>query len=238
MKPLVLAEPERPFWGFAELLLAAAVFLGGGEIVIEFASRSLHAPVESGLWSVLEEAIVYAVLFLVLKMVFARHGKGLLKSLAWSKQNACSTFSLAGLGIVLSLGVAVMQIVLRTPDVVRPFDKLLDDAASRMAVGIFSITLGPMVEELLFRGFLQPVLVNAAGVFRGILITSVLFGGVHLAQYGNAWQVGVLLMVVGFVFGTVAHLTGSTRASTIVHIAFNAVPFVALLAAGNPLTVK
>ncbi len=27
MTPLVLAEPERPFWGFAELFLALASFL-------------------------------------------------------------------------------------------------------------------------------------------------------------------------------------------------------------------
>jgi membrane protease YdiL (CAAX protease family) len=43
---------------------------------------------------------------------------------------------------------------------------------------------------------------------------------------------------VGFLLGTIRHLTGSTRASTIVHIAFNAVPFLALLVAGNPLAQK
>ena len=41
MTPLVLAEPERPFWGFAELLLAAAVFLAALGSVIAYRWHAL-----------------------------------------------------------------------------------------------------------------------------------------------------------------------------------------------------
>jgi hypothetical protein len=36
-------------------------------------------------------------------------------------------------------------------------------------------------------------------------------------------------MLVGFVLGTVRHVSGSTRASTVVHIAYNSLPMVVLL---------
>ena len=107
--------------------------------------------------------------------------------------------------------------------------KLLADPASRIAIALFSITLGPMVEELLFRGFLQPVLVGVAGVFPGILVTSALFGGLHLMQNDYIWQSGLLITLIGFALGTIRHVSGSTRASTNAHIGYNSLPFLGLL---------
>ncbi len=233
MEPLILAEPERPFWGFAELFLGAAVFLASLGTVVGLARRFLHAPVESGLWSVIEEAAAYAILFLALKLVFLRYRKGLLESLGWSKPGPFSALALASAGLTLSVVVAVLTKVLSTPDIDTPFDKMLSDPASRIAIALVSISVGPMVEELLFRGFMQPVLVGSIGVFPGILVTSALFGALHLTQNANIWQSGALIMLVGFVLGTIRHVSGSTKASTIVHIAYNSLPFLWLLAAGN-----
>jgi membrane protease YdiL (CAAX protease family) len=238
MPPLILAEPDQPFWGFAELLLATAILLAALGGVVGFASRYLHAPLESGLWSVIEEGAAYAILFLALKLMFARYGKGVLDSLGWTKPIPFSPLSLAITGFSLSLIVVVLQYALRTPNVSTPFEKLLEDPASRIAVAVFGITLGPMVEELLFRGFLQPVLVSSLGVLPGILATSALFGALHLLQNANIWQSGVLIMIVGFVLGTIRHLTGSTKASTIVHIAYNSLPFLALVADSASFTHK
>jgi membrane protease YdiL (CAAX protease family) len=230
----VLAQPDRPFWGFAELLLAAAVFLAALSGIIGFARGYLHAPVESGLWSVIEEAGAYAVLFVALKLMFARLDKGLFESLGWTTKGPFSPVAMVSVGLGLSIVVVVLEYALMTPQIETPFDKLLDDPASRAAVALFGISLGPIVEELLFRGFLQPVLVDAAGVFPGILLTSGLFGALHLAQNASLWQSGVLIMLVGFVLGCIRHISGSTRASTIAHISYNILPFMTLLINGNP----
>jgi len=227
--PLVLAEPDHPSWGFAEIFLALAVFviaIGGS---VTFATHVLHAPAESGLWSVLEEAFAYAILFLALKLLFARHRKKLLDSLGWSTPGPFSARSLATIGLVLSLTAVILQYVLRTPEIETPFEKMLADPASRVAVAVFGISLGPAIEELLFRGFLQPVLIESAGVLPGILITSLIFAALHLTQNAFIWQSGAVIMLVGFVLGVVRHVSGSTRASTIVHIAYNSLPFLGLL---------
>ena len=231
---IILAEPERPFWGFGELFLACAVFLAALAGAAEAAHTYFHAPAESGFWGVAEEAAAYAVLFLALRLLFARYGHGLLETLGWS-QGPFSAVSMIGLGLGLSVIIVILQYALRTPNIETPFDKMLSDPASRTAIALFGISLGPLAEELLFRGLIQPVFVSAVGVLPGILITSALFGALHLDQNGFIWQSGVLIMLVGFVLGTVRHLSGSTRTSTIVHIAYNSLPFLSLLVSGDPL---
>jgi hypothetical protein len=238
MPPLILAEPDQPFWGFAEILLSVAVLLAALGGVIGIASRYLHAPPESGLWSVLEEAAAYAILFVALKLMFARYGKGVLESLGWTKSFPFSPLSLAVTGFGMSLILILLEYALRTPNVSTPFQQLLDDPASRIAVAIDAITLGPIVEELLFRGLLQPVLVSTVGVFPGILLTSALFGALHLMQNAFVWQSGVLIMIVGFVLGSIRHLTGSTKASTIVHMAYNSTLALSLVAYSASATHK
>ncbi|HXE64191.1 MAG TPA: type II CAAX endopeptidase family protein [Bryobacteraceae bacterium] len=234
--PLVLAQPDEPFWGFAEIFLALAVFLVAIGGSVAFATHVLHAPSESGLWGVLEEVVAYAILLVALKFLFARHGRKLRDSLGWSKPGPFSVWSLVVVGLSLSLTGLMLQYLLQTPEIETPFQKMLADPASRIAIAVMGVSVGPVIEELLFRGFLQPVLIGSAGVFPGILITSLIFGALHLNQNGNLWQSGVVIMVVGFVLGTVRHVTGSTRASTVVHIAYNALPMVVLLVEGaiNP----
>jgi membrane protease YdiL (CAAX protease family) len=112
-------------------------------------------------------------------------------------------------------------------------DKLLKGASSRIVISLFGVTLAPVIEELLFRGFLQPVLVDSFGVLPGILVTSAVFGGMHLMQYGFLWQSGVLITLVGFVLGVVRHVSGSTRASAITHIFYNLPSFVLLIIFGG-----
>ena len=224
-EPLILAEPETPFWGFGEVFLMMAVFLLALALVGGGAVELLHDNARLGYWQVAEEFVAYLVLFAALKIVFFWVGKPLFRSLAWVPQ-PFQPATLVALGLVLSLFSAVLMIVLQTPQIQTPFEKMMNDsAASRLAVTLFGVTIGPVIEELLFRGFLQPVMTSAFGVFSGILVTSLVFGGLHLSQNAGAWQSGLVIALAGFAFGTVRHVSGSTRASSLVHIGFNSLPF-------------
>jgi membrane protease YdiL (CAAX protease family) len=223
--PLILAEPERPFWGFGEIFLSAAIFLVIEGLVVGGASYLLHDAAKLGYWEVAELFTSYLLLFGALKVIFLLRGHPLLQSLGWVRQ-PFSPLSLVLTGFVLVLVSLLLQILLRTPDVQTPFSKMLDSGmGSRIAIAVFGVSIGPVVEELLFRGFLQPVLISATGVFPGILATSVLFGAMHLAQNADLWQAGVTIAIAGFGFGVVRHVSGSTRASSIVHVAYNVLPF-------------
>jgi len=233
--PIILAERDRPFWGFAELFVIAALFIPAvlaGGFAVQAASGYLHIDPKLGLPLLIAEFIGYGIVFIALRVLFARYDRPLLESLGWIPQ-PFRPLHLAVLGLVLALVVVLLGNLLGFPNVETPFDKLLNDALSRFAIALFGITLGPVIEELLFRGFLQPVLVDSFGVLPGILATSVVFGGMHLMQNAFIWQSGVLITVVGFVLGVVRHVSGSTRASAITHISYNALPFLVLLVSGG-----
>ncbi|HYA18990.1 MAG TPA: CPBP family intramembrane glutamic endopeptidase, partial [Bryobacteraceae bacterium] len=185
---------------------------------------------QSGFLLVLAEFLGYAVLFFALKLLFLRHDKPLLASLGWIRQPSFRPLHLVITGFLLAVAMVLLGWILQTPDIQTPFEKLLNDRLSRIVIALFGITLGPVVEELLFRGFLQPVLVDHFGALPGILATSILFGGMHLIQNANIWQSGVVIAIVGFVLGVIRHISGSTRASALTHIAYNSLPFLALLA--------
>ena len=217
----------------ADVLIAIAMFLLVQIAVVMGAARVLHDASKIGYWEVVQLFIAYLLMFGVLKVIFFLRGQPMLKSLGWFA-SPFNTVPLVATGIALVFLSLVLQIVFRTPDVQTPFSRMLDSGfASRLSIALFGVTLAPIAEELLFRGFLQPVLVNGLGVFPGILVTSVLFGGLHLAQNAGLWQAGVTIAIAGFGFGVVRHVTGSTRASSIVHIAYNSVPFLLTLATPN-----
>jgi membrane protease YdiL (CAAX protease family) len=131
-------------------------------------------------------------------------------------------------GFVLAFGIALLGHVLHTPDIQTPMRKLLSDRSSVLLIAVFAVTLGPLCEELAFRAFLQPVLVRSFGAPAGIVLAAIPFGVLHLSQYGGSWRHGLLITVAGIGFGWMRHASGSTRAATIMHAAYNFIFFAAL----------
>ena len=70
--------------------------------------------------------------------------------------------------------------------------------------------MAPVCEELMFRGFLQPLLVRSLGAAAGILATALPFGLLHFQEYGNSWRHVLLISLSGVAFGWMRHATGST----------------------------
>jgi membrane protease YdiL (CAAX protease family) len=119
--------------------------------------------------------------------------------------------------------------LLRTPNLDSPMQRLLEDKQSIALVGVFATTLGPLAEELIFRGFFQPLLVAKLGSIVGIAAASLPFALLHGPQYSWTWQHIVLLFMASLTFGVVRHRTGSTAASTMVHATYNLTFFTGFL---------
>jgi uncharacterized protein len=75
----------------------------------------------------------------------------------------------------------------------------------------------PIVEELLFRGYLQTALTNRFGPMIAILLASFLFALVHFQPYAIP-----ALMLIGLTFGYLYHRTGSLKVNIALHVANNA----------------
>ena len=94
---------------------------------------------------------------------------------------------------------------------------------------LFVVVLGPVFEELVFRGFLLPLLVQTFGPAGGILLTALPFALLHGAQNQWAWQQITVIGIAGAAFGYAKYRTGSTAASTLLHSGFNLVGAIAYI---------
>ncbi len=123
-----------------------------------------------------------------------------------------------------------MSFLIHTPNVSTPLTDMMQDRTSVILLATFGVTLGPLCEELAFRGFLQPLLVRSLGAVPGILVAAIPFGLLHFQEYGNSWRHAVLIALAGASFGWMRQATGSTRAAAIMHASYNALFFFVLFA--------
>jgi uncharacterized protein len=112
-----------------------------------------------------------------------------------------------------------------------PIDSFFRTPAEAWALGILSITLAPLMEELFFRGFLYPVLARRLGLPLAVLLTAVGFALLHLAQLGSAWGPVLVIFIVGLVLTIVRAKTNSVAAGVLIHMAYTGTITVAMFAA-------
>jgi len=132
-------------------------------------------------------------------------------------------------GIVTALAVMTLGGILRPPQIDMPLTELLRERASLVWVGAFAVTLGPLWEELAFRGFLMPLLARSLKVAPAILLTAMVFAGLHGPEYAWSWKHLALITVAGVAFGWMRHNSGSTAAATVMHAGYNLVFFLGML---------
>lgn len=95
----------------------------------------------------------------------------------------------------------------------------IDSWAEAIAIPLAIVAIPAVSEELLFRGVLLPGLSRRYGTATGLVLSSLLFGAVHVMPVAVVYA-----SVAGLVLGLVRLQTGSVLPSIAMHGAFNAVP--------------
>jgi uncharacterized protein len=229
--------PREPFWGYSDLLLFAglalpAMLAGFGLVKAALYMLRLH-PARAA-EAVTEQFVGYLFLSMVLMVIFRlQYGRPFWRSLGWTRIPV-SPLSVVIAGWMAAFAVVLIGYLIRTPTTSNPLTELIqENRVSMILIGVFGITVGPLAEELAFRGFLQPLLVRSLGVPLGILLTAIPFGLLHFPEYGYSWRHAVLITAAGAAFGWMRHTTGSTKAAALMHAAYNALFFAALLTQGK-----
>ncbi|MCS6952143.1 MAG: CPBP family intramembrane glutamic endopeptidase [Bryobacterales bacterium] len=219
--------PAIPFWGYADLALfaaAAAPSLLVGALLAQ--ALMLAFPEWSGRKALLvlpAQFFAYGVWFVFLLVLLrAKYRAPFWRSLGWGRPAEPFWFwRQARTGILVACGIVLGGLLLRTPDIDMPMKQLLSDRVSLIAVGLAAVSLGPVCEELAFRGFLLPLLVRSWGAAPGILLAAMPFAILHGPQYAWSWRHIVLILAAGAAFGWIRHRTGSTAASAVAHAFYN-----------------
>ena len=102
-----------------------------------------------------------------------------------------------------------------------PMEEFLNTPQAALMTAIFAVTLGPLMEELFFRGFLYPTLARRSGVTASVLLTAAAFGLIHGAQLAFTPGLVFIIFLVGLVLTIVRAKTNSVGSSFVVHVAYN-----------------
>ncbi|MGC1374152.1 MAG: type II CAAX endopeptidase family protein [Candidatus Sulfotelmatobacter sp.] len=233
--PVLLPTPrppksgENPVWngwdvlqiaGFTLLILfVAQLAIVAGARHFIFRHESWLQIAQNPALALLSEFLTYIVI--AMYMVFLVEGKYHVRfgqAIRWNWPGVAA-FSFLGVG-VLMLGFDILGRFIPMPKTT-PFDQFFARPLDAYLTAVFAVTLGPLMEELFFRGFLYPVLARRLGVFWGIILTALPFGLIHAVQYGYAWGAVLVIFLVGIVLTTVRATTKSVGASFLAHVGYN-----------------
>ena len=103
-----------------------------------------------------------------------------------------------------------------------PAQPVLTDVLSQRGASFglafaMAAVIGPALEELLFRGFLQSALIGLVGPWRAILATSIVFAALH--DPGAMVPIFTLSLLLGWL----RYRTGRLEAAILAHCVWNAV---------------
>jgi membrane protease YdiL (CAAX protease family) len=137
----------------------------------------------------------------------------------------------AGIGLTvatLTLNALYSRVVLQDKDSqaqTTAIVKGLSGTGAKVIGFLAIVVIGPIVEEMLFRGYLQTALSKRMKPWLAIVVASCAFAAIHLQPAAFP-----MLALVGGVFGFLNYRTGSLRVSMALHMLNNGLAFAALLA--------
>jgi membrane protease YdiL (CAAX protease family) len=220
--------PRVPFWDYSDFLLFALLVVASlaVSILVGVASTKISISIRQ----LLVQVLWYALSFGALKaLLLFRYDQPFWQSLGWRPIPFLGAAGAMLVGPLLTLSVGLLGSALRTPEINLPFGDMLGSTGTTVLLGVLVVILGPIAEELAFRGFLMPLLIRSLGAAGGIVLTGIIFGSSHGYEYRWSWQYMLLISLVGCVFGWAKYKTKSTVASALMHSTFNLTQFAAFL---------
>jgi membrane protease YdiL (CAAX protease family) len=155
-------------------------------------------------------------------LAWARHRTSLGQAIRWNLPGRrLAIYALAiggGLAVFSDLGEAVFQ---RWIPKSLPITEFFQDRGSALLLAGFGILIAPLVEEMLFRGFLYPALSRWIGIAPAVVITSAGFALLHGSQLAYSLVPLLLIFIVGVVLTITRAVTKSVATSVLVHMAYN-----------------
>lgn len=235
--PLIPPRRENPVWNGWDVVLVVGLMFATmfvAQFAILFAAHYLFYPhatllelAQRPILLLLSTSVVeFALLIYLVALIEGKYHAPFGSAIRWNWPS--NAWGLLLLGAFMLLVLSMLESLLPMPKDT-PFDKLFTRPRDAYMITIIAVSLGPLVEELFFRGFLYPVLARRWGVAWAVFLTALPFALMHMPQYGYAWGALAVIFIVGFVCGTVRALTRSVGASFLVHVGYNGVQMIIAL---------
>ena len=238
-EPLPVAPPDPAWTGWDVLrlifLTIVALFVGVFTVLLiarwkVYPHTALGEIARVPLVVVAGQALAYLLVLAYMYVLVTRERRrpDFLAAIHWNWPSNIAVYVLVG--FALSLALQGLSHFLPIPKQL-PIDNFFRTPAEAWALGILSVTLAPLMEELFFRGFLYPVLARRLGLPVAVFITALGFALLHGAQLMFAWGPVLVIFLVGLVLTMVRARKNSVAASLLIHMAYNGTITVAMFAA-------
>jgi hypothetical protein len=169
----------------------------------------------------LQTAFYGLLLAFIYLLVAVGHAQPFWPMLRWRRITPGKALACLLGGAFLTGAIALLPPVL--PDANQfPLEHLFNSRGAAFAIGAFAILVAPFMEEIVFRGVLFGIFEAQIGLRSAILITAILFGGLHVPEYWGAWNHMFLIFLVGLVFSLARGMSGSLAPSVFLHAGYNA----------------
>lgn len=199
-------------------------------------------------FSIPTQGAAYALLVLISIPVFESLWlQSFGEALHWNLRRASKYFwRLAAIGLAAGFLIGSLGNLLPMPKSPPILHDMMTSTAGAWLLFLFGITAAPLTEELAFRGFLLPSLINLfrwaerlgisnpavtryIGIPASIILTTIPFALLHAQQVSDAWAPLLLIATVSVILCIVRLVTDSVAAGAVVHSAYNFVLFAGLI---------
>jgi len=221
------SPPVRP-WKISDLIafgsffVVTLIFLPAVLVLVARAFKpdlsvtNLSAETQILLQAALDIAWVGFIFFLVAVV----HQKNIPETFRLQNTHRYRGTSLVALGAMLAIAVFVVSSFF-PPSSPPAIEKLAESSSSVALLVIFGVCFAPIIEEIIFRGFLFSVLSEFGGSRLAVPATAVLFALMHAPQLWPSRAGILLILAVGYVLSIVRERSNSLIPSFIVHTAYN-----------------
>ena len=212
-------------WGLAEVTLLPLIIyyiippLMSWLFIFFGFDLSLHPKFE-GISELFCAYLGFALVYLDIRYI---HGYDFLAVMGISKENLADYFLLAVTSLALFLcfySLIANLFPIGNPNVTDMKEVYGSSPTLLWSFYIPALLGAPIVEETIFRGYIQPYLVGKIGVFFGILITAFIFTIAHV-QYQGRYIVYIGLFTFALALGSIRHKTNSLVPSIMLHFLNN-----------------
>ena len=182
------------------------------EALLQSATSGLVTGIIGALGGVMSLALIYAVITRLRKRPFR------------------ATIGLVGNGriwpaafgaVILGGAMDAVTLALHKPIVPDTLQPLFTGAPGVIAMVVFAVIVTPLVEELLFRGVLFPVVARSLNTIWAVIFVSVLFGLAHVVTYGLDAYLILQTLAAGLYLTWLRARTRSLVPSVAAHTALN-----------------
>ncbi len=223
-------KPQPVKWGVWDVVKVVVLFLFFGYIVImiESVMTRIFPLIKNDNFRMILNSSVLDILAVVFILYFAvvEHKEKLI-ALGISSKNFFRNVFYGVIGYIAIIPVLILILVViaffanmfkYVPEKQAVVELFLKEKDTRFLfyTSIFAAVLGPIIEELFFRGFMYNAFKKRIGIFWAMLITAATFAALH------AHAVGFLpIMVLGMLLAYLYEKTGTLVSSITVHMVHN-----------------